>query len=647
MLRFKAYFREGVHESAIETERVRQCLVYFFLEDESAAVVEPRQPNSGMSQGTIIKRHKVVKDGHVPLAVSDLGLGRDVHIYGKVFRIYDCDAFTRSYYEHIGTPLGEAETCPENSIAKPGAKHRPEKLSSGKTAAAGGSSATREEVNQTTQFLMHDRKVLRFKSYWDEMSNNGPERRMFNLYYFLSDDCFEVIEVLHSNSGRDPFPSFVRRRKCPKQQQIASLTFAKDQQENYTHADLFLGQELVICGKKFLLCDCDTFTRDFLAEKHGRSGEELRARDCAVPKKALPKHRTPPHNGFGDEDDSLRSCKRLTAQCPVKDVRQYIDASQDVLKFSLERISSAKQIDGLRRFVLTYFLSDSTLSIFEASGRNSGILGGKFLQRQKVKFKDGTPAQPQHFFVGATVNISHCDFKVVSTDERSLAYMENHTTLFKKSCVNTVMAKVRALLASSQCGLRSWLLSSPDDDFTYDTLLQAVSDLDLPLVEQEVLTVARYLANQGAVTNLLFFERAGGGVEVDEGWEALFGDWAKELKEGEVSTEQEMDRSREMADGRASQGMLKVMHAYNIRRHLFQQVMRTACDTTRDGRIGATEFLALVHKLEILITPEQAAEMQARLFPVSLPRVSYREMIKLLEHTSSYEHTSKAIGRIR
>lgn len=40
--------------------------------------------------------------------------------------------------------------------------------------------------------------------------------------------------------------------------------------------------------------------------------------------------------------------------------------------------------DVSRRFVLSYFLMDDSLLIFEPPVRNSGIVGGKFLERQKV-----------------------------------------------------------------------------------------------------------------------------------------------------------------------------------------------------------------------------------------------------------------------
>ena len=40
---------------------------------------------------------------------KDLNLASNVEIYGKVFRIYDCDDFTKYYYDTKGVKLNEPE----------------------------------------------------------------------------------------------------------------------------------------------------------------------------------------------------------------------------------------------------------------------------------------------------------------------------------------------------------------------------------------------------------------------------------------------------------------------------------------------------------------------------------------------------------
>ena len=51
VLRFFAWYKQTVHESPDEHFRVRHVNIYYYLEDDSIAVVEPHVENSGMPQG--------------------------------------------------------------------------------------------------------------------------------------------------------------------------------------------------------------------------------------------------------------------------------------------------------------------------------------------------------------------------------------------------------------------------------------------------------------------------------------------------------------------------------------------------------------------------------------------------------------------
>ena len=54
VLCFDAYFQEAVHEKREEQYRIRKCKIYFYLEDDSIQVIEPRDKNSGLPQGEYI-----------------------------------------------------------------------------------------------------------------------------------------------------------------------------------------------------------------------------------------------------------------------------------------------------------------------------------------------------------------------------------------------------------------------------------------------------------------------------------------------------------------------------------------------------------------------------------------------------------------
>lgn len=58
MLRFYAFYKEGVHDSAKEHWRVRRVTFTYHLEDGSLAASEAKQENSGLAQGPVLRRHR-------------------------------------------------------------------------------------------------------------------------------------------------------------------------------------------------------------------------------------------------------------------------------------------------------------------------------------------------------------------------------------------------------------------------------------------------------------------------------------------------------------------------------------------------------------------------------------------------------------
>lgn len=60
VLRFCAFFQERVPDSPEERWRVRRCHLLHYLEDGSTQVEEPHEDNSGLRQGTLLRRHRCV-----------------------------------------------------------------------------------------------------------------------------------------------------------------------------------------------------------------------------------------------------------------------------------------------------------------------------------------------------------------------------------------------------------------------------------------------------------------------------------------------------------------------------------------------------------------------------------------------------------
>lgn len=99
-MRLYGYFKESVVESRLENCRIRKVTIFYFLEDRSVMITEPKQVNSGTPQGHFLNRQLVIKtDGSgMPFEPTDFVVGQDVSICGRAIRIYDADQYSRDYY---------------------------------------------------------------------------------------------------------------------------------------------------------------------------------------------------------------------------------------------------------------------------------------------------------------------------------------------------------------------------------------------------------------------------------------------------------------------------------------------------------------------------------------------------------------------
>jgi hypothetical protein len=84
-LRFYGYFKESVVESRLENFRIRHLIIYYYLEDRSVMITEPKITNSGTPQGSFLKRQMVLKqDGtNTPFQPTDFRIGLDLGLCGR------------------------------------------------------------------------------------------------------------------------------------------------------------------------------------------------------------------------------------------------------------------------------------------------------------------------------------------------------------------------------------------------------------------------------------------------------------------------------------------------------------------------------------------------------------------------------------
>uniref|UniRef100_A0A8C3LH16 EF-hand domain-containing family member C2 n=1 Tax=Chrysolophus pictus TaxID=9089 RepID=A0A8C3LH16_CHRPC len=528
VLSFDAYFEEEVPDKNQELYRIRHCKIYFYLEDDTIQVVEPQVKNSGIIQGTIVRRHRI------PLpspnedqfyTIDHFNINTEVIFYARRYRIIDCDQFTKNFLRKMGFKLNPPGNCPDD----PYTKERQKILDSMNPL------RPYERIDTLKQFLEHDGHVLRFYCVWDDPESLFHDTRELVLHYYLSDDTIDIKEVIPVNSGRDVVPLFLRRDKLPKcaptglyqPGTITSRTvlnvfgnlvgnrgrYILDNrktgavhQEFYRDSDLKIGAVINVWGRQIMLCDCDEFTKDYYRTKYGI--EDF----TPVPYKAPPPPKAekpvPPYTGFGSEEDSLCSCMSLLPKPPQKDFKKFMEKDRcglesNTLRF-LAKLVTDSPIDKDRKFIICYFLSDDTISVFEHMQRNTGIIGGKFLERSRIKkpgqelFKS-EPSEyfkAQDLFIGARVCFHGHNFLLMDADEYTINYMEKHANEFAVADTGFIFKKLKDIAEPRSREIRQ-VFAAADPQHTkvieYDPFRNLiVSITDGAFSEHEIMTLGRH-----------------------------------------------------------------------------------------------------------------------------------------------------------
>lgn len=517
VLSFDAYFQESVHEKPEEKHRIRKCKIYFYLEDDSIQVIEPRVENSGIPQGTLIRRHKIPMpppNDEDCYTVEDFNVGKEIVLYSKSFHLTGCDKFTYNFLRKLGVTVSPAYVTPDDPYSQ--FRH---KLKESMQPAR-----PYEKQDTLEQFLDNDRRVLRFYCFWDDTESMFGDPRECVLHYFLCDDTVEIREIIAPNSGRDAVPLFLRRQRLPKEivpmhqpgevtrrtvlnvfgpvgqggrYILDSLKTGAVHTDYYHDSDLVIGNVINVWGRKLLICECDEFTQVYYRSKYGI--DDYTPIKYKSDNEALKKRETPPYNGFGSEEDSLSNCLSLIPKPPKRDFIKFMKKDRDglesnVLRF-IAKMDTQKPIEVDRRFTISYFLSDDTVLVFEPPQRNSGIIGGKFLERGRVKKPDGVNFySPQDLYIGAHVEFCNHSFILIDADEYAVNYMEEHAKEFPRANVQLITEKLKDLSTNDASNLKKKLVSgdaSNNGVVDFNHFLQTLDQTTNEISTHEIITLGR------------------------------------------------------------------------------------------------------------------------------------------------------------
>merc|ERR1719160_601632 len=497
VLRFFGFFKEAVVETNLENYRVRKCTILYYLEDDTFQINEPRQDNSGLPQGQMIRRHRFPAPEGGYIRPEDLRIGSDLNIYSKSIRLVDCDGFTREYFNSIGLEQPAAmlveddpwhETRKDMKVKEAAQERTYEKLY--REVMLGGG-----HINENMQqFMENDRKVCRFFAVLDDVGTPQDERRPFTIMLFLADNTVEIREQYPLNCGRDNFPIFFRRGKLtrgnvksrgpqdqlPKADELVSVN------------DLYVGAEVVLLNTKFFIYDADEFTRQYYNDVQGCPLEDKI--DVRLPERAVPRPPTPPYTGYGSWDDSMSSVLHLIPKVPKKDFHKLYNNEGKILRFT-GKFVKAKAEDAERRFVFNFMLFDDTLTIHEPPQRNLGIVTGKFLEKGvHLNQKTGRLFEPADLLPGTIVKIFNHEFLMLDMDEYTRKYITQDGEGTKVD-LQAVLEKTRESMRQ-QFPLVRDIFRRFDTDHngvvTLQEFRQALQKFGFMLTDEEVLILMRH-----------------------------------------------------------------------------------------------------------------------------------------------------------
>ncbi len=274
------------------------------------------------------------------------------------------------------------------------------------------------KIQSQKQFLDNDRRVLRFFTRSDD--------KPYTVHYYLADDTLEIRECHYPNDGTDSFSVCLRRQKLPDRIDVnqPGQNFIGD---NYLTCDeITPDSDINAYGRIYEITGVDDFTQGYYAKNYGYQFPLGKVVHRAAAEPVA--RQVPPYNGFGDEQDTLGQQYKLVPQKAKVDFFKAMDNSAKILRFTA-RFNTRVPEDVDRRFIISFYLADDTIGVYEPAQKNSGIIEGKFLHRRKYKNVDNNNAiiTPSDLAIGGNVKVNGHSFHILSADDYTVNYLNQYT----------------------------------------------------------------------------------------------------------------------------------------------------------------------------------------------------------------------------
>lgn len=654
-LRLKAYYNEAVTESATETFRRRVILIRYFLEDDTFELFEQHARNDGLDGVKFLNRQQ-----HDAVTLDSLRIGNRLAIYSRTFKIIGCDDFTRAFYAERGQDQPPNEDVPGDSFAATAATESAKLAGwNGKTInsisryveAVRGKAVKKRDT--LARFLKHDGEVLRFFVMWDQTITSKDvlaEKPTLCIQFYLSDNTADIMRTRRPGEPkRDVSARFLMRDRLPKRVIITddrerSCEDGTGDEDYFGPEDFRVGETIVVLGKHMAIYDCDDFTQSWYARNFGID-QKSGVIDISVPPVPVAQLPIPPHHGFGSEEDTLHSMKFLDPQShPRKsDLRAFQQSKGKTLTF-YAGLKTDNPIDKMRKYRITWYLDDATLSVYEEEVRNAGFSVGKWQARTKMRNPaNGEFFQSGDFFLGAEVTIKGHKFVIHNADEFSMRYMEDSSSLWPMSSVDFVLSKLKTKLQEKSASLRK-MFRKFDEDKSQTISIQEFQRMleyfGMVLTLHECVTIFRAFDKdgEGFIDYNEFMEaftdkdEDGGAAaatapaHVNAGAASMSADAAAEymaVAAGRAETER-ADLAADLLLTRLARGMKQAKSASKMHEN-FRRF-----DVNKDHTIDSDEFTAAMGSSGFNLTPKDIEILRGRFFPPGATEMNYETFMGIL-----------------
>jgi hypothetical protein len=170
-----------------------------------------------------------------------------------------------------------------------------------------------------------------------------------------------------------------------------------------------------------------------------------------------------------------------------------------ILRFNAHLISPVPS-DEERKFILSYWVRDESIQIYEIADRNSGRISCKFLERKRMKNPyTNKYYQEKDLQVGNTIYLNKYTFRLMECDEYTKKYMRDNAEIFRDSDCSEVVERIR-VSGNNYENMEKYLVDilkviDPNNKgyVSGEEIREGFKKFNLYLTTQELITLLDYL----------------------------------------------------------------------------------------------------------------------------------------------------------